>query len=420
MKRVGVGLVWGAGLLGACGPKAGPEMDGTDGTSSPTSTVTSDSGVDDTSGTFFRRPFRDDWRVEADLDFVHTDAAGIPLIFDLSIGGPETGDNFANRGDVIVNFDGPPNRILVELRRFTFHISESDAQQDYDDLSLWAFSSGLGRPQDQDPADDCVASGWHNGCSIRVYFDGLSQLQRSGADIRVTLPADYRQQITVATEDNDEEEDYLNRGNVCISNLHASASVQTQSGNVWVSLAPDATPAPRCTLAQIEACEAWTVEDENGVPIPAPWSPECDCISVGAGEFGVLDIDNEDGARSNVTVDVPAGLWASIRAENLAEGQDVAGDHCDASVTVPDFEPAELGNDFPWEAFGSASYPGGPAILGAGFFIQARSSDCGEVSFTEDPEDYVGEDGAAQPTEERGNLEVCSGCIVPSCDELVP
>lgn len=417
MKSILPGLTVGAlGVLGACGPST--EM-GTEGTASSTSGL--DTGLDDTSGSFRRRPYRDHWIIEADLDFIHVDDQGLPLIFDLTIGGQLTNDNFANHGDVIVSFDGPPDRILVELRRFTYSDSEAAAQEDFDDLSLWAYSAPPGRPQDQDPADDCVAGGWHDGCSIRVYFDGLSQLMRAGTDLRVTLPPDYRRRVSVVTEDNDQDRHYLDRADVCISNLHASASVETDSGNVWVSLAPDATPVPSCTPQQIQSCEDWTVLDGAGMQVPAPWAPECDCIAVGGGQFGLLDIENRADERSNVTIDVPAMLWTAITVENQDEGQDAAGEHCEASVTVPDFEPAQTGNDFPWQARGSASFPGPPAILGAGFQVLASSSGCGEVVFTPDPESYVGEGNeAAQPSEERGNLQVCSGCIVQTCDELVP
>lgn len=406
-------------MVAACGPQVDVPVQATEtGTNGSTT-----SGADEESGAspFRRGPFRDEWQVEADLDFIHTDADGAPLIYALSIGGLATDDNFANRGDVIVNFDGPPNRILVELRRFTFASDESEAQGDFDDLSLLAYAAPLARPQDQDPADDCVASGWQNGCEIRVYYDGITQLARSGADIRVTLPPDYRRSITVTTEDAVAEAEYANRGNVCISNLHGSAEITLQSGNAWVSLADDVTPVPTCSAEQIAACEAWTVEDAMGNQIPAPWAPECDCIAVGGGEFGRLELSNTDDAASNVEIDVPEGLWAAIRAESQAPDQDAAGERCEATVSVPQFAPSDVGNDFPWEALGSANYPGPPAIMGAGYSIVASSSACGPVLFTEQPEDYVGPDGEdLQASEERGNLEVCTGCITQPCDDLVP
>lgn len=367
-----------------------------------------------------RSPYRDGWAVEVDADFVHTESDGTRAIFDMTVGGREDGDNFANRGDVIVNFDGPANRILVEMRRFTFSTTEDSAEVDFDDLSLWAFASSVGRPQDQDPADDCSGS-WQNGCQIRVYFDGLSQLERSGADLRVTLPADYRQKINIATQDNIEEEDYLNRGNVCISNLFASANVETESGKVWATLNRAVTPAPKCSQEQIDKCESWTVEDEMGNQVPAPWAPECDCIAVGGGEFGRLAVESRDETAADITVDIPEGLWASLKAENQGDGQEESGEHCDATIEVGNFVPNETGNDFSWQAFGNANYPGMPAISGAGYTVQAISSSCEPVAHTEDPADFVGTgNGEDQASEERGNVRICTNCITQSCDELIP
>jgi len=367
-----------------------------------------------------RSPFRTAWEMATEQDFIHVGEDGVAQIFSLTLGGRESNDNFANRGDVIVNFDGPANRILIEIRKFTFSPNEDSANADFDALSLWAFTSSLGRPQDQDAEDDCMASGWQNDCEVRVYYDGLSQLRRSGADLRVTLPADYRQRISVITQDNTEDEDYLNRGNVCINNLFASADIETESGNVWVSLAPDTYPSPKCSSAQIEACETWTVEDEMGNEVAAPWAPECDCIAVGGGEFGLLSIDNRDDSSSNITVDVPANLWTSINAQNKGDSQEASGEHCEAIVSVPNATADDTGNDFPWQAKFNANYPGEPAIMGAGFTIQASSNACGPVASTEAPADFVGLGmGDTQDSSERGNIEICSDCIVQSCDELV-
>ncbi len=367
-----------------------------------------------------RSPYRDEWQTVADQDFIHIGADGVAQIFTMTIGGRESNDNFANRGDVIVNFDGPANHILVEMRRFTFSPSQESADDDFDALSLWAFTSSLGRPQDQDAEDDCIASGWQNDCEVRVYYDGLSQLRRSGADLRVTLPPDYRQRLTVITQDNVEDEDYLNRGNVCVSNLFASADIETESGNVWVQLARDAYPAPKCTPEQITACEEWTNEDEMMNPVPAPWDPACNCIAQ-VGEFGLLSIDNRDETSSDIIVDVPATLWTSINAQNKGESQEEAGEHCEAVVTVPNAEADDTGNDFPWQAKYNANYPGEPAIKGAGFTVQASSNACGPVASTESPADFVGTgNGDEQASSERGNIEVCSDCIVQSCNELIP
>jgi hypothetical protein len=372
-------------------------------------------------GTSQRFPFRDDWRTAADQPFEHTASDGTPQIFNLTIGGLERNDNFANRGDVIVDFDGPPNRILIELRRFTFTTTDEAAELDFENLSLWASDSSPNAPRPPAADADCVAGGWRNGCEVRVLYDGQSQLKRSGADIRVTLPPEYRYKLNVITQDNIEEEDYLNRGNVCISNLFASADVEVEGGKVWATLARDVTEAPKCSLAQIEACETWTVEDDDGNEVAAAWAPECPCIAVGGGEFGRLEIVSREETAADITVDMPAGLWASIKAENTGTAQEASGEHCDATIEVANFVPNETGNDSPWEAFGNVNYPGTPAIAGAGYTISATSRSCEPVAFTEHPEDFVGTNkGEDQTSEERGNVLVCTNCITQSCNDLIP
>ena len=401
-----------------CGQDTGG-ADGQGSSSTASTNGTNSSSADETGpDAAGLRPFRDQWQLAADLDFPYIDPEGLIQIFDLTIGGEQTNDNFANRGDVIVSFDGPEDRILIELRRFTFSTSQALADADFDDLFLWAFAVPQpARPQDLDPEDDCVASGWRNGCQVRVYYDGLSQLQRSGADIRVTLPASYRQNLTIVTEDNTADPDYFDRGNVCVDNLFAHASIETDSGNVWVSLSPEVTPAPQCTPAQIEACETWTDAMGNA----APWAPECDCIAVGGGQFGLVRVDNRTNEASDITVDLPADLWASTTAQNEGMSQEAAGDHCEAQVTIPGAVEDTTGNDFPWQAKYFVNYPGAPAIQGAGFTIQATSSECGPVAFTEAPEQFVGAgNGDTQSVSERGNIEICSGCIVQSCNDLIP
>lgn len=369
-------------------------------------------------GTSDRSPFRDEWRTVVDEAFEHTASDGTPQIFELTIGGREENDNFANRGDVIVTFDGMPNRILIDMRRFTFNTTQEAADVDFENLALWASDSPPGGPTQPEMEEDCILGGWRNGCEVRVLYDGLSQLQRSGADIRVRLPPDYRYKLNVITEDNIEEEDYLNRGNVCVSDLFASADLEVESGKVWASLAAEVTPAPKCSQEQIDKCENWVDPDTM---VPAPWAPACDCIAVGGGEFGRLEINSREDTAADIVVDMPSGLWASVKAENTGDMQEEAGDHCDATVEVQDFMPNETGNDSPWEKFGSTNYPGPPAIAGAGFSVVASSKSCEPVAFTEDPDDFVGiMRGGEQTSEERGNVQVCTDCITQTCDQLIP
>ena len=370
-----------------------------------------------------RSPYRDEWRVEVDADFVHTAADGSVEIFNLIIGGREDNNNFANRGDVIVDFSGPENKILVEMRRFTFSTTEQAAEADYEDLQLWAYAAAVAPPRGLDVEDNCdpdEGGAWQNACEIRVYFDGLSQLERSGADLRVTLPPSYRRKINVTTQDNIEEEDYLNRGNVCVSNLFGSADIELESGKVWVDLNRDVNPAPECALEDVDSCENWTIEDDEGNQVAAPWAPTCPCIAKSI-PFGQVTVSSRAETAADITVDMPAGVWASVKAENQGSGQEASGTHCTANVELANFEPAETGNDFPWQAFGNLDYPGMPAIAGAGFNIQAVSSSCEPVAYTESPDDFVGTDkGDEQESELRGTVRVCTDCITQSCNDLIP
>lgn len=374
-------------------------------------------GTDD--GNDSRAPYRDGWVPVIDQGFSHVNGEGEVQISSFSIGGRENNDNFANRGDVIVNFDGPANSILVEFRRFSFAPAEDIAKTDFDALSVWAYDDTVGPPNGWDEETNCITNGWTTGCEVRVYYDGQSQLKRSGADIRVTLPSDYRQKIDIVTEDNVEDEDYFNRGNVCISGMNGSATVQTESGNIWVTLARETKPAPKCDPEDIVECENWPVEEGTDMG-STPWAPDCPCL-VGGGDFGQLLIENRPDTASDIKVDMPAGLWTSISAENKGEGQEASGEHCEANVNVPDAMPDETGNDFPWTAKYAANYPGMPAFKGAGYNINAASNSCAPVAFTESPADFVGVDqGSEQKSSERGNIEICSDCIVQSCSELIP
>jgi hypothetical protein len=406
----GVRLVACCGLFSlGCGDDAPSNDDGT--TSAGT-----DTGAAGQCGDNELKPFRDAWQVEADVDFPYLDADGQAQITSLFIGGHIYNDNFVNQGDVIVRFTGPPNRITVELRRFTMTPNATIAQQDFEALRLWAFDQKVtspAKPPDMDPASNCATGPWHDGCGIRVYYDGLSQLARAGADIRVTLPADYHHDVQIVTDDNDADASYFDRGNVCVENLAGNAQVELENGQVFVTLADDIGPAPSCPGADVEACETWTDAGE-----PAPWASECPCVQ--DGNFGLLSIGSMDGAAADITLDVPAGLWTTINAQNQGEGQSVAGDHCVASVEVAEAVPAPT--DFPWIAGASTPKPSEASLEGGGYQILAVSSDCGIVAATESPQDFeCGAAGTDQPKTKRGDIVVCAGCLgAATCDDLLP
>ena len=88
---------------------------------------------------------------------------------------------------------------------------------------------------------------------------------------------------------------------------------------------------------------------------------------------------------------------------------------------MPGAVQTDTGNDLPWPARYDVDFPGELAVLGAGYAVQLTSDACAPLAYTEYPEDFVGVgNGQAQASAERGNLEVCSGCIMQSCDALIP
>jgi hypothetical protein len=374
-------------------------------------------------------PFRDGWVVEADVPFSYLDGDGTPQITQITIGASSpVSNNFMNRGDVIVEF-ADTDRITIEMRRFTMASNAESSREDLDALSLWAFNASPGNPDNIPAENDCTVGSWKNGCRVYVYYDGMSQLARSGADLRVTIPSNYRHVLNVETADNDTDSDYHNRGNVCVANLNATLDVNLGNGQAFVTLAENASPMPRCSADGVQACETWTDAEGN----PAAWAAECPCVNT-IGEFGQIQVTSLDAAAADMTVDIPASLWTSINMSNEASGQmrgvpcgaDGADGTCCATVDVPGYEiDPSIGDDQtrdPWVNKGFLNHPSPAAIMGAGFSVQLTSKDCAPVTSTENPDDFVGPgNGADQPTVERGNLTVCAGCLrATGCDALIP
>jgi hypothetical protein len=357
------------------------------------------------------RPFRDEWRVEASLAFPHEDGE----ITSLHVGGLLSNGNFANRGDVIVRYDGEPGRIVVELRRFTAAIDEEAAREDFEALHLWAFSSAVDRPEPpfaMPPEDSCTRDFWRDGCGIRVYYDGIDQLARAGADIRVTLPADYMGELDVVTEDNDDGTGYANRGSVCIDGAPAGANVSLQSGEAFVIVAEDAAPTPTCPPEDVARCESWPA---------GAWALDCPCLADGHA-FGTVRVRTTDAGAADVTVDLPPDLWSAISLANKGPGQDSSDPelHCEAHVLFEEIDRAIPPDEFPWTDWGSINVPSEAATAGGGFFVDVASALCGPFPATEEPEAYDCVD-EEQESDKRGDLWACAGCLRErSCDELVP
>ena len=358
------------------------------------------------------RPFRDAWRTVIDQPFSTYDVSGAVAISSLVIG-DQGNDNFNNRGDVIVQY-AETDRIVVEMRSFTMVDSQVLADADFAALEIRASTAPVPPPPyENDPVSDCVdpqgQKPWRDGCQIAVFYDGVTQPSRTGADLRVTLPRDFIYDLVIVTEDNDADTDYLNRGNVCVEGLPGSVDIQLSNGSAWVILEEGMPEMPECPGDLRSACEA------------DAWDPvTCGCLSQGYA-FSQVKVVSNDGQSSDATVDVPSGdFWVGYNMRN--DG----GAPCEAFVdddvgTVLLAAGTDL-DGAPWSNQGTINYPGEPATLGAGYSVQLVSDTCTSVLSTENPDDFGGQGGGPdQVAAQRGNLRICLGCARSlGCDALVP
>ncbi|MBC8067501.1 MAG: hypothetical protein IAG13_04135 [Deltaproteobacteria bacterium] len=370
-------------------------------------------------------PVRDQWRTVHEGAFHVLDDDGEPAITDLQIGlGLGYADNFRNRGDVIVELNGPPDTIKIELRRFTVASSEEAAAEVFEKLKLWAYNAKLGAPARPAQMDDETRCGgadqagmpdpWLDACGVYVYYDGQSQLARAGADIRITLPADYRQRIGIATADNDAEDSYPNRGNVCVDGFAGTLDVEVGSALAFVKLAPDTAPMPACPQDLRDACAAF---DDPATEGSDAWAIGCGCIASGY-EFGHVQVESRAPSPSNMVVDVPASLWTMVSAENHGSNE-LAGKHCTASLTgLDDVEYITDDPRQPWIRRALVNHP--PRAPATGYGVTLFSGGCDPVAAVESPEDWLGDDDDP-PSNLRGDVEVCTGCLAErSCEQLLP
>lgn len=373
-------------------------------------------------------PFRDDWRTVIDQPFNVDLPDGTANIRSVEIGN-EGGDNFRNRGDVIVQYHDSP-RIIVEMRKFTQVENQDLADADFDKLSILGSASSLPPPPFVlDEENNCVdTSGemnwqarkeWQDGCQIAVLYNGQQQVDRSGADIRVTLPRTFIYDLIITTEDNDADSDYQNRGNVCVEGLPGSADISLSNGTAWVILDESMNEMPECPDELRNEC------------IAADWNPtDCPCLTQ-AYAFSQVKINSNDGQSSDGVVDIPGtgNFWVGYNLRN--DGQNTPGNTepgglCeaiaeDSAGTVRLSDNTNL-DQAPNSNQGSINFPGEPATEGAGYNIQMTSDQCAVVLATEEPDGFVGiGNGPEQDSEERGNLTICSGCARSvGCSGLIP
>ncbi len=337
------------------------------------------SGADESPPTGEDRPYRDEWRLEFSAPFPYDPESADPGIERVIIGEryPELGS--PNRGDVIVKFDAPSETIEVELRRFTFVGSLEEATLAFERLGVIAVDAD---------GHDCTQR-WWDRCTLTQAYDGQLQPLRDGADMRVHLPADYHHRVEVEAHDVSDESDYPDRGNVCLEAFAGEADIELDSGLVFVALSDATTASPLCSPDEVAACET------NG------WDT-CGCA------FGRFRAENRDVQRSDMTLDLPPGLWASISLTNV----DTQGELCELSIDVPG---VVLGTTTQQRVEGEVARPDGVADGATGYDVEMRSIQCAQAQFASGPEDFE-----QAGSELRGNLRVCSGCLGGrSCEELL-
>ncbi len=345
-----------------------------------------DAGTSATGDPFAVYPFEDEWREVVNTSFP------LDTVKTITIGRREFSDNFASRGDIEVLFDQDTETIIVEMRKYAMQGDQAEAEEAFSKLSLWAYSSSGNpdQPSQMDEADNCV-EGWQDGCKIYVYYDGLSQPVRSGADFRVHLPRGYRNLLNVETEDNTSEDAYKQRGDITIKDLCGSATLRMENGVAKVRMCPELEEGPTCSADQIANCEAMN------------WDANCGCT-----DFGQLKITSLDPYAGNITVDFPAGLWANVSMENTVAGSECLAsfDNCNDGSCVLDQSAENL-------AKGKAeyNYPGEPATPGVGYAFNLEANGCETVFYVDEPDDYVLGEMESPKSEQRGNLSVCTGCL---------
>ncbi|MCA9692014.1 MAG: hypothetical protein R3A51_21280 [Nannocystaceae bacterium] len=369
-------------------------------------------------------PYRDDWVLEVDAEF-STAEDGVST---LKIGRREYMENFANRGDVEVLFDLPDDRIKIEMRRYTTAQCDAQAADEFSNMYMWAYASSSNPLPYSDmpdgaasettciplvaaetdgkvlPDKSAAALPWKDGCYVYAYYDGKAQPARAGADFRVHLPAAYRGQLSVDTEDMDFESDYPLRGDITVTGLCNGGEFRLGSGTAKIKTcdASQFSIAPACSQAQIDACENYMVDG-----MPAAWDLNCGCDT-----FGQIKVSTHDAATADITVDFPNSEWVTATLENEASGQ-IPGEESACPVVVENCS-GNCANDqnvaeSPWKARILFNHPSEYAAEGSGYLIDARSSRCSAVAEVNGPDDFM--DGVDPEPKRRGTVKLCTGCL---------
>lgn len=350
---------------------------------------------DDTTIGEGRQPFVDEYE-----EVLRGPADAIDL---LSIGDSLTSDNFANRGDITVEYvDG--SEIVVHMQRFTVQKTQAAADDAFSRMQFWGYDQSTpSKPTEDMAAIACFAEDTSN-CYARAYYDGLSQPARDGVNFRVEIPKGWEGDLVLITEDNLAEgiESYPSRGDVSVMGLAGNLEVELDSGNVDVKLDPNARHFPGCGQPDDECYADWAT---------------CNCS-----EPMNIAVGNRTSQSSNITIDIadpalPANpdfqKWWTVQLENRGDFSSGSEFVCNATVDCAPFTSCEINPDFDdqdWQERAEINFPGEDvgAIKGAGIRVAVYSEECTIVSYVNGPDDFESED---LPEEKRGELNFCVGCL---------
>lgn len=329
----------------------------------------------------------------------------------LSVGRLEQEGNWGNKGDIWIEYDAPDGKIQIETRPYTHAECEEDANNIFDSMYLWAATTSTPTIyKELDDDETCIALetdkgktlpdpgesiAWKDGCYIYHYYDGQTAPQRSGTDIRVHLPPDYKGEVDAITSDNDVEDDYPLRGDITVNGLCNGGKFKLSNGTANIKMCSDLSLAPNCSAEQIETCN------------DAGWTIDCGCDS-----FGQLEVAANPATGPDITIDFPNNIWAYVKYDNEQEGA-VAGEptSCDASVEncSGDICMIDQSGETPWKGNITYNLPSADATVGAGYAITTVQERCQAVPEVNSPDDW--EAGVAPEGDRRGFTTLCTGCL---------
>lgn len=322
---------------------------------------------DDGSGNGLENVVVDGWKLElaARLDPDDPNAAQ-----ELRIGGREFETNFANRGDIIIEFWDQPE-VTVEFRRFATVLAATSPE--FEKLGLWAFDTAGDaplRPDEMVISKPCIRDdgALRDGCAIRAMYDGISQPVRLGTDIRVTLPRTWTGNVRAFTEDNSFDNELPDRGDICVGAGAASVEADLEHGRAL--------------------------------------------IQTGASEGREISVVGE---AANITIDVPADVESRLSANHASVPEE--GKLCNSEFNVDGF------------VLDDGGAPGGALIGTAGprpfsntvVRATAKTSSCDLINALQGARRGAFGEHDVVEGELRGNITYCNGCLAAaSCSDLIP